>query len=93
MIYKIDYKTDKEQVYVMMRSDKLHIDWFLIFNYEEFYKKYMPKPAAFVNLPQLTEDIVDSYMNTVASVPYTKQELIDNVIINIYGSIIKHVEL
>ena len=93
MIYKIDYKTDKEQVYVMMHSDKLHIDWFLIFNYEEFYKKYKPENAAFVNLPQLTEDIVDSYLDTVASVPYTKQELIDDVIINIYGYLIKHVEL
>jgi len=93
MIYKIDYKTDKEQVYVMMHSDKLHIDWFLIFNYEEFYKKYNPEPSAFVNLPQLTEDIVDSYLDTVASVPYTKQEMIDNVLIHIYGHIIKHVEL
>lgn len=93
MILKTTYDKEYSNVYVYMYNEKCKISWFVIFKYDEFYKRYHPKHQAFVNMPMLKEDLTDTFINTVGSVPYTKEELIADMMVDVQSDLVKHIEL
>lgn len=93
MILKTLYTKDYEEVYVYVYSPKRRLSWFLIFDYDEFYKRYHPNHQEYLNLPLLKGDIIDTFLNNVGSVPYTKEELFDELIIDVESDLIKRVKL
>lgn len=92
MILKINYNIDKEHVYVFMYNDELKISWFTLFPYDSFFERYYMEHDT-LNTNMLSNDLVDTYINNVASVPYTKEEIINNINIKIYSDLIKNIEL
>ena len=74
-----------------MHSDELEIAWFTIFPYDKFFERYRKNKITDFDI--LKEDMIDTYCDYVASVPYTKQEMMDNIYIGVYSDIIKKIEL
>lgn len=93
MVFKFSYIKDYKQVYVTASWEKLKMNWFLVFDYEHFYKRYYPDHQLMINMLLLKNDIVETYVDTVASVPYTKDELYDDLTVSVYSDLIKKVEL
>ena len=93
MKLKVLYTKDYNNVYVYMHSPKYQISWFLIFDYTDFYKRYHPNHQEFINMPLLKEDLVDSFVSSVASVPYSKEDLIKDIIVDVQSDLVKKVEL
>jgi hypothetical protein len=44
-------------------------------------------------MPLLKEDIVDTYVNVVASVPYTKEEMLKDINVKVKSDLIQMIEL
>jgi len=91
MILKINY-IENIQTIVILSSDTLDgVYWNVVYDAKAFYEHYYasgePRGARRVH-----EDIIDTYLNTVASVPYTKEELLNNTKLNIIHPTI-HIEL
>ena len=77
MILKINYKTNTQTI-VILSSDTLDgVYWNVVYDANAFYERYYAsgKPGG---ARRIHEDIIDTYLNTVAGVPYTKEELLDN---------------
>ncbi len=91
MILKINY-TANTQTIVILSSDILDgIYWTVVYDANAFYDRYYAsgEPGG---ARRIHEDIIDTYLNNVASVPYTKEELLDNTKLNIINPTV-HIEL
>jgi len=91
MILKINYKTNNQTI-VILSSDTLNgIYWNVVYDAKAFYDRYYAsgKPGG---ARRIHEDIIDTYLNNVADVPYTKKDLLDNTKLNIINPIV-HIEL
>lgn len=93
MKLRVLYVKDYENVYVHMHSPKYQISWFLIFDYTDFYKRYHPNHQEFINRPLLKEDLVDSFLYFTGSVPYSKEDLLNDIIVDVQSDLVKKVEL
>jgi hypothetical protein len=97
MILKTNYTNI--QTIVILSSDTLDgVYWNVIYDTKAFCKRYYTpdKPDGIIapsdSLRRVHEDIIDTYVNNVASVPYTKEELLNNTKLNIID-ITAHIEL
>ena len=91
MILKINYTTNTQTI-VILSSDTLSgVYWNVGYDAKTFYERYYAsgKPGG---ARRVHEDIIDTYLNTVAGVPYTKEELLDNTKLNIINPTV-HIEL
>ena len=91
MILKINYKTNTQTI-VILNSDTLDgVYWNVVYDAKAFYNSYYAsdEPDA---TRHIHEDIIDTYLNNVADVPYTKEDLLDNTKLNIINPI-AHIEL
>lgn len=93
MKLKTVYGKDYNNVYVIINWPNLGISWFLLFNYNKFYERYHHDHQDFIDMPLLKEDIVDTFVNVVASVPYTKEELLKDISVKVKSDLIQMVEL
>lgn len=84
---KIDftYNNNKDFVYVWIGSEVLGVSDHMIFEYEDFYKRYR-LPADF---EKLKEDMVDTLMN-VMSLPFSKDKLMKDMKLGIYSDLFKY---
>lgn len=91
MILKINYKTNTPKI-ITLSSDTLYgVYWNVVYDTKAFYDRYYASGELDV-LRHLHEDIIDTYLNNVAGVPYTKEDLLDNTKLNIINPI-AHIEL
>jgi len=91
MILKINYKTNNQTI-VILSSDTLNgIYWNAVYDAKAFYDRYY-KSGESDSTRRIHEDIIDTYLNTVAGVPYTKKDLLDNTKLDIINPIV-HIEL
>ncbi len=91
MILKTNYTTPAQTI-VILSSDTLDgIYWNVVYDANAFYERYYAsgKPGG---ARRIHEDIIDTYINTVAGVPYIKEELLDNTKLNIINPIV-HIKL
>ena len=91
MILKINYKTNTQTI-VILSSDTLDgVYWNVVYDAQAFYKRYYAsgEPGS---ARRIHEDIIDTYLNNVASVPYTKEDLLNNTTLNIINPTV-HIEL
>jgi len=91
MILKTNYKTNNQTI-VILSSDTLNgIYWNVVYDAKAFYDRYYAsgEPGG---ARRIHEDIIDTYLNNVADVPYTKKDLLDNTKLNIINPIV-HIEL
>lgn len=91
MILKTNYKINTQTI-VILSSDTLDgVYWTVVYNANAFYERYYAsgKPGG---TRRIQEDIIDTYLNTVGGVPYTKEELLDNTKLNIINPT-AHIEL
>jgi hypothetical protein len=93
MKLKTAYGKDYNNVYVIVEWPNLKMSWFLVFDYNKFYDRYHPDHQDFINMPLLKEDIVDTYVNVVASVPYTKEEMLKDINVKVKSDLIQMIEL
>ena len=92
MILKTEYINNTKEVYVTLISEGLPgVGWFCIFDAKDFYNRYYAsgEPGG---ARRIHEDIIDTYLNTVAGVPYTKEDLLENTKLNIINPT-AHIEL
>jgi len=90
MILKTNYTNI--QTLVILSSDTLDgVYWNVVYDAKPFYERYYAsgKPE---DTRHIHEDIIDTYVNNVASVPYTKEELLNNTKLNIIN-LTAHIEL
>jgi len=83
MILKTEYINNTKEVYVTLISEELlGVCWFCVFDAKDFYNRYYAsgKPGG---ARRCHEDIVDTYLNNVENVPYSKEELLENTKLNI----------
>lgn len=91
MILKTNYTTPTQTI-VILSSDTLDgVYWNVVYDAKAFYDRYYAsgKPGG---ARRIHEDIIDTYTNNVASVPYTKEELLENTKLNIVNPT-AHIEL
>lgn len=93
MKLKTVYAKEYNNVYVNIEWPNLKMSWFLVFDYNQFYDRYHPGHQDFTNMPLLKEDIVDTFVNVVASVPYTKEEMLKDINVKVRSDLIQKVEL
>lgn len=79
MILKINYD-HKPDIVVELNSSLEGVWWNVVFESDDFYKRYWT-PCESIN--KLHEDIVDTYLNIMGSVPYSKDEILTNSKIHI----------
>ena len=92
MILKINYKTNTPKI-VTLSSDTLDgVYWNVVYDTKAFYNRYYTSGEPEDVLKHLHDDIIDTYLNNVAGVPYTKKDLLDNTKLNIINPI-AHIEL
>ena len=91
MILKINY-TANTQTIVILSSDTLdNVYWNVVYDANAFYERYYESCGP-GGVRRIHEDIIDTYLNTVAGVPYTKEELLNNTKLNIINPTV-HIEL
>lgn len=91
MILKTNYKTNKQTI-VILSSDTLNgIYWNVVYDAKAFYDRYYTS-GELESTRRIHEDIIDTYLNTVAGIQYTKKDLLDNTKLNIINPIV-HIEL
>jgi hypothetical protein len=91
MILKINYKTNTQTI-AILSSDILNgVYWNVVYDAKAFYDRYYAsgEPGG---ARRIHEDIIDTYLNTVAGVPYTKEDLLENTKLNIINPT-AHIEL
>lgn len=91
MILKTNY-TIPTQTIVILSSDTLDgVYWNIVYDAKAFYDRYYAsgKPGG---ARRIHEDIIDTYLNNVGGVPYTKEDLLDNTKLNIINPTV-HIEL
>lgn len=91
MILKTNYTTNTQTI-VILSSDTLDgVYWTVVYDAKAFYNRYYASGAP-GGARRIHEDIIDTYLNNVADVPYTKEELLDNTKLNIINPTV-HIEL
>lgn len=93
MKLKLLYVKEYTNVYVEVSWPNLGMSWFLVFDYNQFYERYHPNHQEFVNMPLLKEDIVDTFIDTNGGIPFTKEEMLKDIIVNPHSDLIRKVEL
>lgn len=91
MILKTNYTTPTQTI-VILSSDTLDgVYWNVVYDAKAFYDHYYAsgKPGG---ARRIHEDIIDTYLNNVGGVPYTKEDLLDNTKLNIINPTV-HIEL
>jgi hypothetical protein len=98
MILKINYKTNTPKI-VTLSSDTLDgVYWNVVYDAKAFYDRYYASSesggaiAPSDSVRHIHEDIIDTYLNTVAGVPYTKEDLLHNTKLNIINPTV-HIKL
>ena len=92
MILKTNYIENKKEVYVTLISEGLPgVGWFCIFDAKDFYNRYYASGEPGGAL-RCHEDIIDTYLNTVASVPYSKEELLNNTKLSINSMLMPYIK-
>jgi hypothetical protein len=89
MILKFKFKEDKEFVFVHAECNTLKIEECFIFNYDKFFKRYNHEKFDY---DMLKDDIADTILN-IMSLPYTKEEIINDMSVSINSDIFKMIEL
>jgi len=91
MILKINYKTNTQTIVVLSSDTFDGVCWNVVYDAKAFYERYYAsgEPGG---ARRIQEDIIDTYLNNVASVPYTKEELLNNTKLNIINPT-AHIEL
>lgn len=83
MILKINYD-HKPDVVVELTSPLEGVWWNIVFESDGFYKRYhASNQTPSESMAKLHEDIVDTYLNIMGSVPYSKDEILANSKIHI----------
>ena len=83
MILKINYD-HKPDVIVELNSSLEGVWWNVVFESDDFYKRYYASnQTPSESMTKLHEDIVDTYLNIMGSVPYSKDEILTNSKIHI----------
>ncbi len=91
MILKTNYTTNTQTI-VILSSDTLDgVYWNIVYDADAFYERYYAsgKHGA---ARRIREDIIDTYLNHVGGVPYTKEDLLDNTKLDIINPTV-HIEL
>ena len=98
MILKINYTTNTQTI-VILSSDTLDgVYWNVAYDAKAFYDRYYTSSepdgviASSDSVRHIHEDIIDTYLNTVAGVPYTKEDLLHNTKLNIINPTV-HIKL
>ena len=92
MILKTNYIENKKEVYVTLISEGLPgVCWFCIFDAKDFYNRYYASGEPGGAL-RCHEDIIDTYCNVVASVPYSKEELLNNTKLSISSMLMPYIK-
>jgi len=83
MILKINYD-HKPNVIVELTSSLEGVWWNIVFESDDFDKRYYTSNLApSESMTKLHEDMVDTYLNIMGSVPYSKDEILANSKIHI----------
>lgn len=91
MKLKLLFVKEHTNVYVEVAWPNLEMSWFLVFDYNQFYERYHPDTR--INMTLLKEDIVDTLVNTNGGIPFTKEELLNDITIKIHSDLIRKIEL
>lgn len=93
MILKTEYLQNNKEVYVTLISEGLFgVGWFCVFDAQDFYNRYYASGE--LNDPShIHEDIIDTYLNNVAGVPYTKEELLEKTKLSIRSTLIPYIKV
>ena len=92
MILKTEYIHNTKEVYVTLISEGLPgVGWFCIFDAKDFYNRYYASGAP-GGARRCHEDIIDTYCNNVASVPYSKEELLENTKLSISSACLTYIK-
>ena len=93
MILKTNYINNTKEVYITLVSEGLPgVGWFCVFDAQDFYNRYYASGEPGGSL-RCHEDIIDTYCNIVASVPYSKEELMENTYLRIDSNFMNYIEL